>query len=309
MDFKNKILPVIVDYLVMTVGVVLYVLAWDMFMIPNGVTNGGLTGLCAIVEFATGGAIPVGWTFPIINALLIIVAMFVVGNTFGIRTIFVIALSSVLFEVMPNIPGIAAVEGNLFFVNEKILIPVIGGLMEAFGISLILERGGSTGGTDILAVIVNKFYPVSLGRVYLVCDIVLISSLLFIDGKTFQDVVYGYLAMITFALAVDYIQLGRKSSVKILIFSERYKQIADFIINEMDRGVTALNAVGWYTGQDKKVLLVIVRKTELRVITKAVKSVDPKAFVSVSPASSVYGEGFEEIKTGIDRKKKNNGNS
>ena len=115
---------------------------------------------------------------------------------------------------------------------------------------------------------------------------------------------YGYIAMITFSLAVDYVLLGRKSSVQVLIFSEKYKEIADYIIHEMDRGVTALDAVGWFTQSEKKVLLVLVRRSQLHEVTKAVKGVDQRAFMSVSPASDVYGEGFEEIKTGLDRKKK-----
>ena len=111
--------------------------------------------------------------------------------------------------------------------------------------------------------------------------------------------------MITFSLMLDFFLLGQKSTMQILVFSERYGDIADYIIKKMDRGVTMINATGWYTGQDRKILLIVVRKSQLQVLTRAIKSIDPKAFVSVVQASSVYGEGFEAMKTGIERKKRN----
>lgn len=295
---------VVWDYIIITVGALLYVVAWTSFLIPNGIASGGLTGACTIIEMATRGLIPVGWSFPALNALLIIIATLILGKGFGFRTIYAILVSTLLFDVMPKVDVLLSLPGHLLYLDEKILVPVIGGIVEAIGIGLILSRGGSTGGTDIFAMIINKFWPVSPGQVYLYFDLFIIASVLLIPGKTFQDMMYGYLAMISFSLVVDYVLLGRKSSVQVLIFSEKFTDIADFIIHEMDRGVTAINAVGWYTQSEKKVLLVLARKSQLHEITKAVKGVDPKAFMSVSPASDVYGEGFEEIKTGIDRKKK-----
>lgn len=301
---RKVIRSVVWDYIVITVGALLYVVAWTSFLIPNGIASGGLTGACTIIEMATRGLIPVGWSFPALNALLIIIATLILGKGFGFRTIYAILVSTLLFDVMPKVDVLLSLPGHLLYLDEKILVPVIGGILEAIGIGLILSRGGSTGGTDIFAMIINKFWPVSPGQVYLYFDLFIIASVLLIPGKTFQDMMYGYLAMISFSLVVDYVLLGRKSSVQVLIFSEKFTDIADFIIHEMDRGVTAINAVGWYTQSEKKVLLVLARKSQLHEITKAVKGVDPKAFMSVSPASDVYGEGFEEIKTGIDRKKK-----
>jgi uncharacterized membrane-anchored protein YitT (DUF2179 family) len=301
---RKVIRSVVWDYIVITVGALLYVVAWTSFLIPNGIASGGLTGACTIIEMATRGLIPVGWSFPALNALLIIIATLILGKGFGFRTIYAILVSTLLFDVMPKVDVLLSLPGHLLYLDEKILVPVIGGIVEAIGIGLILSRGGSTGGTDIFAMIINKFWPVSPGQVYLYFDLFIIASVLLIPGKTFQDMMYGYLAMISFSLVVDYVLLGRKSSVQVLIFSEKFTDIADFIIHEMDRGVTAINAVGWYTQSEKKVLLVLARKSQLHEITKAVKGVDPKAFMSVSPTSDVYGEGFEEIKTGIDRKKK-----
>ena len=301
---SKHFLSIVWDYLVIVAGAFLYVVSWTSFLIPYGIASGGLTGACTIIEMATGGRIPVGWSFPVFNAILILLATFILGKGFGFRTIFAILVSTVLFDVMPKFDGLLALPGHPLYLDEKLLIPVIGGLLEALGIGLILVKGGSTGGTDIVAMLINRFWPVSPGMVYLYCDIFIIASVLLIPGKTFQDMMYGYIAMISFSAAVDYVLLGRKSTVQVLIFSERYSEIADYIIHEMDRGVTALDAVGWYTQSHKKLLLVLVRKSQLHEISRAVKRVDPKAFMSVSPASDVYGEGFEEIKTGIDRKKK-----
>lgn len=290
------------DYLYITVGVFIYVFSWTGFLIPNEVASGGLTGACAIIQMGTG--IPVAYSFPVLNAMLIIIASIILGRGFGFRTIYAILLSTVLFKIMPNVDFLVSLPGHPLFIDERILIPIIGGLIEALGIAIIITHGGSTGGTDIVALIINKYWPVSPGRVFLISDFFIIASVLLIPGKTLSDIVFGYMTMVTFSVAVDYFLTGTRSSVKVLIFSEKYSEIADYIIKDMDRGVTALNAVGWYTGNEKKVLLVMVRKSELHEITRAVKTIDPRAFVCVSPASDVYGEGFEEIKTGIQKKKK-----
>ena len=174
--------------------------------------------------------------------------------------------------------------------------------MESLGIGLIIQRGGSTGGTDIAVLIVNKFWPVSPGKVYLYSDLVIIASVLLVPGKGFEDMIFGYIAMITFSFMLDFVLLGNKTTFQVLVFSEKYEEIADFIINKLDRGVTALRAVGWYTRKDRNVLLILVRKPQIRELTKAIKEIDGKAFVSVSPATGVYGEGFDEIKTGIAKK-------
>ena len=301
---RKVIRSVVWDYIIITVGALLYVVAWTSFLIPNGIASGGLTGACTIIEMATRGLIPVGWSFPALNALLIIIATLILGKGFGFRTIYAILVSTLLFDVMPKVDVLLSLPGHLLYLDEKILVPVIGGIVEAIGIGLILSRGGSTGGTDIFAMIINKFWPITIGRFYLMADFVVITLLMFVPGHNFTNVVYGYVTMGVCAYVLDLIMLGKDSTVQVLIFSDKIHQIGDFITRDLGRGVTALKAVGWYTQSEKKVLLVLARKSQLHEITKAVKGVDPKAFMSVSPASDVYGEGFEEIKTGIDRKKK-----
>lgn len=285
------------DYLLMTVGSVIFCMAWTSFLIPNGLASGGLTGLCTIIQYGTG--IPVGWTYPILNALLLVLGFLTLGKAFGVKTIYVIALTSVLFEVLPKFPQLE------ILIDEKFFVALVGAALESVGIGLVLLRGGSTGGTDIVAMIINKYWPVSPGRVYLFTDIFIISSLLFIPDKGLVDVIYAAVVMIGFSFGVDFVLLGNKSSVQILVFSSKYEEIADHIINDVHRGVTALQSVGWYSQKESKVLLIIARKYQMNEVVNEIKSIDKTAFISVSTAMSVYGEGFEEVKTGLKLKKKN----
>ena len=177
--------------------------------------------------------------------------------------------------------------------------------MESIGLGLVLLRGGSSGGTDIIAMMINKYWPVSPGRVYLITDIFIIASMLFVPDKSIIDVVYAYVIMLGFSFGIDFVLLGNKSSVQILVFSGHYKEIADHMIHEVHRGVTALQSVGWYSQKESKVLLIVSRKQQMNDVIREIKSIDPKAFISVSTAMSVFGEGFEEVKTGINLKKLN----
>lgn len=291
----SNLLTTIWDYFLMTVGSLIFVMAWTSFLIPNGLASGGLTGLCTIIQYGTG--IPVGWTYPTINILLLILGFLSLGKAFGFKTIYVIVLTSVLFEVMPKFPQLQV------YIDEKFFVALVGSAMESVGIGLVLLRGGSTGGTDIVAMMINKYWPVSPGRVYLFTDIFIISSLLFIPDKGLVDVIYASVVMIGFSIGVDFVLLGNKSSVQILVFSSKYEQIADHIINEVRRGVTALQSVGWYSQKESKVLLIIARKHQMNDVVNAVKAIDKNAFISVSTAKSVYGEGFEEVKSGLKLKK------
>ncbi|MCR5570927.1 MAG: YitT family protein [Bacteroidales bacterium] len=292
------------EYLAMTAGCLLFCLAWECFIIPNNFTSGGLTGLCTIIQYATDGAVPVAYSYGIINVFLLVVALIVFGARFGIKTLYCIALTTLLFEVLPQFDFLHSVEGNFLYIPEKLVLPVVGGLMEGVGLAIIFIYGGSTGGSDIIAFVVNKYWPVSIGRMYIYMDMVIIAALLLLPGKVFADVIYGFIMMIVSATTLDAVMLGRQSTVQLLIFSDKYQEIADYINKRMDRGVTALQATGWFTKQDKQVLLVLLRKRELPEISKVIKSLDHKAFMSVTSAKGVYGEGFEEIKVGINRKSK-----
>lgn len=279
---------ILLDYFVLTIGCLIYCAAWTQIFEPNQIISGGVTGLCAIIQYGTG--FPIAISYAAFNVVLLVLAFLLLGKSFGVKTIYALAVITLFLEVLPvfNLPELR--------LKEHILNPVIASFIEAFGISLILEHGGSSGGTDIIALIINKYWPISIGRVYIVLDFVVLMSSTVIAGMGIDDVVYGYLAVICFSLSLDYLVLGKKSSVQLLIFSERYEELADFINRELQRGVTALSGEGWYSHTEKKVLMIVIRRTEMSELTKKVKELDPKAFVAVMPLVSVYGEGFEEIK-------------
>ena len=291
---NNKILTTVLDYFLMTVGSLIFCMAWTSFLIPNGLASGGLTGLCTIIQYGTG--VPVGWTYPILNTILLVMGFLTMGKGFGMKTIYVIGLTSLLFEVLPDFPQLQVM------MEEKFLVALVGAAMESVGLGLVLLRGGSSGGTDIIAMMINKYWPVSPGRVYLLTDLFIIACLLFVPGKGLVDMIYAYVVMLGFSFGVDFVLLGNKSSVQILVFSSRYKEIADHIIYDLDRGVTALQSVGWYSQKESKVLLIIARKYKMNEVISGIKEIDKKAFISVSTAMSVYGEGFEEVKTGLKKK-------
>ena len=297
---NHKVLTVLWDYILMTIGSFIFCMAWTSIIMPTGLTSGGLTGLCAIIEYATKGVIPMGIPYWIMNIGLLIVGFLSLGRAFGIKTIYVIVLTSILFNVLPEFESLkyyGFVEND-----EKLIAALVGAAMEALGLGIVLLRGGSSGGTDIIAMIINKYWPVSPGRVYIFTDVFIIALLLFIPDKTLIDVVYAYIIMLGFSFGIDYVLLGNKSSVQILVFSSKYQEIADHIIYNVHRGVTALQSVGWYSQKESKVLLIVARKFQMNEVVNEIKSIDKKAFISVSTAMSVFGEGFEEVKVGIRKK-------
>lgn len=249
-----------------------------------------MTGLSTILFYAFG--FPVQWVYLGINVLLLSVGTLIIGKGFGFKTVYCIILATACFKLLPMIPWTTDI-------GEKFLNALLGGTMAGVGIAIVFMNGGSSGGTDIIALIINKFKEVSPGHIFLVCDLVIIGSVIFIPGKKLEDVIYGYIQMVSFSYILDLILTGNKQSVLILIFSDKFAEIADKI-NASQRGVTALSSTGWYSKKEGKVLIVVVRKYNLQAIARIVKDTDPSAFLSVAQTMSVYGKGFEQIKAGVD---------
>lgn len=273
-------------------------------MIPNGMSAGGMMGLCTVVQYATGGAIPASTSYVVVNAALILAAVLLMGIGFGFKTIYCIAISSLAMSLIASTPALHSIQGQFFYVRESLVIPVLAGVLEATGLGLIIRYGGSTGGTDIVALMINKYWPISLSTVFLISDFVIIFLILFIPEKTFADMIYGLIEIVVFTMFIDTIVGGRRSSYQLLVFSDKYEEIADHIINNMDRGVTLLKGQGWYTKNDRNVLLILISQKQFPALSKVIKDMDPRAFISVTNTHNVFGEGFDEIKTGINRKKK-----
>ena len=304
---RKTILRTVWEYITLTIACFIFAMAWECFMIPNGMSAGGMMGLSTVIQYATGGLVPAQYTYFGINAILIIVAVIAMGIGFGFKTIWCILVSSLFMQLISGLPAMHAIPGSFFFMEERLLIPVVAGVFESVGLGLVLRYGGSTGGTDIIALMVNKYWPVSLSTVFLISDVVICALLLLLPEKNFSDMCYGLTEVVIFSLVIDIVVGGKRSSCQLMVFSEKYDSIADHIIKNMDRGVTVLKAQGWFTKSDKNVLLILINQRQLSDLSRVIKEIDPRAFMSISPTHNVYGEGFEEIKTGVNiRKKKKN---
>lgn len=283
---KQKLETVIKDYVIMVIGLVLYVLSWTLFLVPAQITGGGISGLAAVIFYST--KIPIGLTYFAINAVLITIALKILGPNFGVKTIVNMVTLTLLFAIPQEyFPG-ALIEDNF-------LSAVLGGMMGGVGIGLVFSRGGSTGGTDIIAMIINKYKNISPGRIILYCDVIIISSSYFLVHSV-EKMVYGFVSMAVVSYTLDAFLSGSNASAQIFIFSPKYEEIADFINNESVRGVTVLEGTGWYTQQNVKVIMTIVRKKETSIIFRKVKEIDPNAFISMASVMGVYGQGFDKLK-------------
>lgn len=279
-------------YVLMALGLLIFSLAWTAFLLPHQITGSGISGLSAIIFYATG--IPMGYSYFTINVILIFVGLKVLGAGFGIKSVYGILLGAVLLSVLqPLIPGPV--------VQEKFLSALIGGGLCGVGLAMVFSQGGSTGGTDIIAMVVTKYRNISLGRVILYCDVIIISSsyLILTDLEPAQRVetmVYGFVTMAVQAYTIDTVLSGNRQSVQVFIFSRHFEQIADQITGKLHRGATVIDSTGWYSKESQKVIITLVRKNETGDLYRIIKSIDKKAFITVANVMSVFGKGFEELK-------------
>lgn len=288
----NKVWSNARSYSIIIFGLTIFALAWTAFLIPHRITGSGVSGIGALVFYAT--EIPVGYTYFVINVVLLLVAIRVLGANFGIKTIFGVFTAAFLLSLFQSFIKDPIVE-------DKFLSTIIGGGLGGVGLGIIFTQGGSTGGTDIIAMIVNKYRNISPGRVIMLCDIFIIGSSFFVltelePVKRLETIVYGYVAMAVQAYAIDAILSGNKQSVQVIIFSRHFKEIADKITEQLNRGVTIVDGMGWYTKENQKVIITLVRQYEANDLYRIIKEVDSKAFISVANVMGVYGRGFDQIK-------------
>ena len=288
---KNRIYSELRSYLGITIGLFLYVLAWVAFLIPNEIVGGGATGFATDIHFLTGKAIPINYAFFAVKAILLAIGFYILGNSFGIKTIYGMVFTFLMLTFLPE-PTIIT---NSFQDSDKLICAIIGGIVSGFGIAIAFRNGGSAGGTDIVAMIVSKYKNISPGKVYLYSDLFIIGASFFINFD-FRTIVYGYVTMAVFSYSVDLVLSGSRQSVQIFIISKKYDEIARRIINEVNRGVTALDAIGWYSQTSSKVLMVIVRKNDTKQVHQIINETDPEAFISEASVMGVYGKGFDVIK-------------
>lgn len=287
------------DYLMITLGLFIYATALTCFMLPHEITTGGMAGVSSIVYYVTG--FEVQNTYLIINIVFLIAAIIELGWKFCVKTIYAVLMLTFILWVMQRViemqPGVT--PGVLPKVMpDRFMSCVIGGLLEGFALAICFLNNGSTGGTDIIAAIVNKYKNVSLGNVILICDILIISSSYFVfqdEPDAWERVIVGWVTLSISSVTLDYVMNRRRQSVQFMIFSRNYSKIAD-AINATGRGVTVLDGLGWYTKTERKVIVCLAKRSESINIFRMIKSIDPYCFVSMGSVHGVFGEGFDAIK-------------
>ncbi|MBO7300236.1 MAG: YitT family protein [Tidjanibacter sp.] len=286
------------DLVLITIGVAIYAFAWTGIINPANGMGGGATGfarlVCELTGGIEGGGVPIGVTFFIFNAVFLIICVLLLGAKFGVKTIYAIFMTSVLMTLFENI---LPVEG-LFpaLAQDKLLSSILGGIVMGFGVASCLLMGGSTGGSDLIAMIVTRYLNLSYSQVVVFVDIFIIGSSYFVFGNDIMITIYGFLTTAVFGYASNLVLSGDKQSLQIFVFSKEYNTIADVVSTKLERGVTLLHGTGYYSKQDVMVVMIVCRKSELGMMMRAIKSVDNKAFISVANVMGVYGEGFDKYK-------------
>ena len=285
------------DYLQMLLGTVIYTIGYSCFLLPYKIVSGGVSGVSTIIFYLTGFS--AGNTYFIINIFLLLIAMRILGWRYLVRTIIVTLLISSAIGIMQTQLTEIAPDGaetlRHILGEQKFMACVIGAFLEGLGLATIFLAGGSTGGTDIIASSINKYWDISLGRLLLMCDIVIIGFSYIIECNI-ETVVVGYLAMFISTNFIDYVINSARQSVQFIIISEHFEEIAEEVNTQLERGVTVLSGEGFYSKEKRPVLLILAKRYESRSIFQLIKRLDPQAFVSMSNVEGVFGEGFDTIK-------------
>ncbi len=286
------------EYVIMTLGMFMYAFGWVACIIPAGGMGGGATGLSMLLN-AVFPALSIGTFVFIINALLLIIAGFIIGWNFGIKTIYCIIVLSIAMDSWDYIipPGIL-VEYTQNIDSHNILLVILGAIIAGSGVAIGFSQGGSTGGTDIVAMIINKYKTISYGKIVISSDFFIIGCSIFVASDIatgIATIIYGYIMIAVYGYTVDLIQSGSQQSSQIFIISPKYELIADAINNDAHRGVTVLDGTGWYTKKETKIVMVVCRKRNASYILKLVHSIDPNAFITMGSVMGVYGQGFEAL--------------
>ena len=283
------------DYVMIFIAMMSYCIGWTIFLLPNDITTGGVPGISSIIFWGVG--IPVQWTYFAINAVLLVVALRILGWKFCVKTVYAVTVLTVATTLVT-----ANYHGTLLH-DQPFMASIIGAVFCGSGVGLGLASNGSTGGTDIIAAIVNKYRDISLGRVILICDVIIITSS-YLVLKDWEKVIYGYVVLYVTAFCIDQVVNSRRSSVQFFIISNKYREIGERINREPHRGCTVIDAQGFYSGHDVKMLFVLAKRRQSEQIFRIINDIDPQAFVSQSAVIGVYGEGFDRFKVSSSKKPK-----
>lgn len=286
-----------IDYLMIGIGVICYAIGWTIFLLPNSIGNGGAAGLASIIYWATG--LPVYISYFAMNAVLLTFALKILGWRFCVKTIYgVLVMTFSTGFLRETFPTPEILNG------EPLMAALVGAIFGGVGLAFALSHNGSMGGSDIVAAIVNKYRDISLGRVLLMVDMTIV-GLSYVVLKDWEQVIYGFVALIITSTVLDQVINSGRKSVQFLIISERYEEICRQISEfPPHRSSTLIDAQGYYSGSKMKIILVVMRQREAGLLYRMVDDIDPHAFVTQSQVMGVYGEGFDKFKVGNKNKKK-----
>ena len=301
---KQTVKREILDYFWIVIGLMIYVVAFQGFMMPEPtIVGGGVTGVAQVIYYITGGFVPTGLSYFLINAILLGIAVKVLGPNFGIKTIFAMCMMSLMLSVAPSIfphETITLEDGreivrNIPLVQEMFPRAVMAGILIALGVFIAISHGGSTGGTDIVVLMVCKYKDITPGRFLIFLDgSIVLSRLLY--NHEIEPLVFGFVIMGVTSYALDAFLAFKSSSAQVFVFTEHYEEVAVALEREMHRGITLIDGQGWYTKKEKKIIMMIVRKTQASQVLRLAKGIDSNAFISVAPLMGVYGKGFDQVK-------------
>lgn len=286
---KKTINNEIRDYVMISIAMMSYCIGWNIFLLPNEITTGGVSGIASIIYWGTG--IPVQNTYFFINAVLLVFAFKILGWKFCVKTVYAVTFLTIILALFGKYT-----RDTHLLADQPFMASIIGAIFCGSGVGLGLAFNGSTGGTDIIAAMINKYRDITLGRVILLCDIIIVTSSIIVL-KDWEKVIYGYVVLWVVAFCIDQVINSRRRSVQFFIISEKYKEIAHAInTSNPHRGVTVFNGQGYYSGNDVKMLFVLAKRSESPMIFSIINEIDPGAFVSQSAVIGVYGKGFDHIK-------------
>ena len=293
------------DYFNITLGLMLYTFGFTVFLLPYEIVTGGIAGIGAIVFYAT--KFPVQWTFFIINAVLIVAALKELGLKFLAKTIYATIAVTIMLDLAQKV--VEMPDGSFYKLmgdGNDFMSLIIGCMLTGTALAIVFLSNGSTGGTDIIAAVVNKHRNVSLGKALIMVDLVIIGSCLAVNSfgpfpVRCQKVVFGLCTMFIECNMLDFVMSWQRQSVQFMIFSKKHQEIANAIAKKTDHTMTILDGHGWYSGHPMKVICLMAKKRESPIIFRIIKSIDPNAFVSQSSVQGVFGEGFDPIKVNIKK--------
>lgn len=275
------------DYLTIFLGTFMYALGVTQFIMPHQFVLGGLTGVGVLLNYAFG--LPVSLMVLVMNVLLLLISFRILGSEFLVKTIVGVGSLTAFIALFEGL------QLDPIMMDEPLMAGLIGAIVAGSGVGLVMSVNGSTGGTDIIVLVINKYRHITPGRTMLLVDLVIVASS-FLIFRSVETIVFGIIVIALMSTSVDWVLNGIRQSVQFFIFSSQYEEIATQINLQLHRGCTVLDGMGWYTKQPQKVLLVMAKRTESTSIFRLVKQIDKNAFISQSNVVGIYGEGFDRMK-------------